>query len=332
MEKMRAVRIVGKGGSEVMQLGEAPVPTPGPEELRVRVRAAALNRADLLQAMGLYPPPPGAPQDVPGLEYAGEVAAIGDRVRRFGVGDRVMGIVGGGAFAEQLTVHEREALAIPERLDFAKAAAIPEAFLTAFDALVLQGQLAAAEQVLIHAVASGVGTAASQLASALGANVVGTSRTQDKLDRCVKELGVSFGILVAGESPLFEKQVLATTGRGADLALDLAGGTYVPETLRAMAPRGRVLLVGTLAGGEAELPLGLVLQKRLRITGTVLRSRPIEEKIAVAQAFERQVLPFFTSNRIRPVVDVAMPFDRLREGVERMRRNETLGKVVLEWS
>lgn len=333
MATMGALRITGKGGPEVLELATVPRPVPGPEELLVRVHAAALNRADLLQCKGLYPAPPGAPADIPGLEYAGEVEALGERAHRFGRGDRVMGIVGGGAFAEWVVVHERTALPIPASMGYREAAAIPEAFITAHDALAVQGSLRPSEHVLIHAVGSGVGTAALQLVRAWRAIAIGTARTQAKLDRCRAELGLAHAILVNPDLPTFQPQVLEATGdRGAAVALDLVGGRYLPETLRSMAPQGRVLLVGTLAGAAAELDLGLVLRKRLRLQGTVLRSRPLEEKIQATLAFQREVLPLFESGALKPLVDEAMPFERAREAFARISSNETLGKVVLQWS
>ncbi|XXF80798.1 NAD(P)H-quinone oxidoreductase [Myxococcaceae bacterium GXIMD 01537] len=328
---MHVMRTTGAGGPEVLSLDQRPDPTPGASEVLVRVRATALNRADLLQLRGAYPPPPDAPPDIPGLEYAGEVLAVGPRARRFRPGDRVMGIIGGGAWSEQLTVHEREALPIPEGMDFADAAALPEAFLTAFDALVLQGHLLPGETVLVHAVASGVGSAAAQLCRAMGARVVGTGRDAAKLARAA-EWGVARTLVVDSAPPRFAEAVReATSGRGAELALDLVGGDYVPETLDALAPRGRALLVGLVAGSRAQVDLGLVLRKRLTVTGTVLRSRPLEEKIAVAQAAERHLLPLFRSGALRPVVDAVLPMSNIQEALGRLARNETVGKLVLRW-
>jgi putative PIG3 family NAD(P)H quinone oxidoreductase len=329
---MHVLRTTGAGGPEVLAFEERPDLTPGPSELLVRVRATALNRADLLQLKGHYPAPPDAPADVPGLEYAGEVLAVGPRVRRFREGERVMGIVGGGAWAQQLTVHEREALPMPEGLDFTDAAALPEAYLTAFDALVLQGGLRPGETVLLHAVASGVGSAAAQLCRAMGARVVGTGRTATKLARAA-EWGVERTVLVDALPPRFAEAVReATWGRGAELALDLVGGDWLPETLEALAPQGRVLLVGLVAGGRAQVDLGLVLRKRLRLTGTVLRSRPLEEKLALAQAAERHLLPLFRSGALKPVIDAVLPISAMKEAVGRLSRNETVGKVVLHWA
>jgi NADPH2:quinone reductase len=328
---MHVFRTTGAGGPEVLSLEERPAPSPGPSELLVRVRATALNRADLLQIRGSYAPPPDVPPDVPGLEYAGEVLAVGPRVRRFRPGDRVMGLVGGGAWAEQLTVHEREALPIPEGMEFTDAAALPEAYLTAFDALVLQGGLRTGETVLIHAVASGVGSAAALLCRAMGVRVVGTGRNATKLERA-REWGVERTVLVDGTPPRFAEAVRqATEGRGVDLALDLVGGDYVPETLEALAPQGRVMLVGLVAGSRTQVNLGILLMKRLRLTGTVLRSRPLEEKIALAQAAERHLLPLFRSGALKPVIDAVVPMKDIRDALARMASNETVGKAVLRW-
>jgi putative PIG3 family NAD(P)H quinone oxidoreductase len=328
---MHVFRTTGAGGPEVLSFEERPDLIPGPSELLVRVRATALNRADLLQLKGQYAAPPDAPPDIPGLEYAGEVLAVGPRVRRFRPGDRVMGLVGGGAWAEQVTVHEREALPMPEGMDFAHAAALPEAYLTAFDALVLQGGLRMGEAVLVHAVASGVGAAAALLCRAMGARVVGTGRNAAKLERA-REWGVERTVLVDVTPPRFAVAVRdATGGRGADLALDLVGGDYVPETLEALALHGRAMLVGLVAGSRTEVNLGVILMKRLRITGTVLRSRSLEEKITLAQAAERHLLPLFRSGALKPVIDAVVPMRDIRDALTRMARNDTVGKLVLRW-
>jgi len=329
---MKAVRITKPGGPEVLQIEEVPDPVPGPSDIRVKVHATALNRADLLQAQGNYPAPPDAPQDIPGLEYAGEVLAVGPKARRFKVGDRVMGLVGGGGFAEQLVTHEREALSLPANIDFAHAAAIPEAFITAFDALVLQGGLRPSEHVLIHAAASGVGTAALQLVKAYGAHPIATGRSADKLARCRTEFGLEHALTVANP-PAFAKEVRSLSGgAGVDLVLDLVGGAWLNETVASLAPKGRLMLVGLLAGRSVEsLDLNAVLSRRIRLTGTVLRSRPLEEKISVAREFERQVLPLFAQGRIKPVVDAFFPVTQVRQACERMAQNATFGKVVLQW-
>jgi len=328
---MKAVRIVRPGSEEGVELADVPEPSCGPSELVVEVAASALNRADLLQVLGRYPPPPDVPQDIPGLEYAGTVVATGERVRRFRVGDRVMGLVGGGAFAERLVTHEREAMPVPAGLELARAAAVPEAFLTAFDALVLQGGLRPHARVLLHAVASGVGTAALQLCQVFRAEAVGTARTEEKLARC-RDLAPFQPVLVPSGAPRFAARVLElTSGLGVDLVLDLLGGRYLAESLACLAPRGRVLLVGTLDGAKAEIDLRQLLFARAQIIGTVLRARPLEEKAALSRAFEQLVLPDLASGRLRPAVDAVLPMGEVRAALGRMAANATVGKLVLSW-
>jgi putative PIG3 family NAD(P)H quinone oxidoreductase len=326
---MRAVVVVRPGGPEVLQPAERPLPEPGPGEIRVRVHASALNRADLLQRRGLYPAPPGAPQDVPGLEYAGEVDAVGEGAGLWAVGNRVMGIVGGGGYAEYVVVHEREAMRIPQGLSYEEGAAIPEAFLTAYDALFTRLELLMGERVLIHAVGSGVGTAALQLARAAGAVTIGTSRSPEKLRRA-GELGLDVAIDTSRED-LPAALENATQGSGVHAVVDLVGGRMFEESLRGLAQGGRVVVVGTVAGSRVELDLGLLLQRRIRIVGTVLRTRPLEEKIALAREFSSTVLPLLSSGKIRPVIDRVYPFSEIAEAHRQMEQNDTFGKIVLKW-
>lgn len=326
---MRAICIREPGGPEVLELREQPDPLPGPGELGIKVHATALNRADLLQRRGLYPAPPDSPADIPGLEFSGVVESLGPRCTRFKVGDKVMGVVGGGGYAERLTIHERAAVRAPAGMDLAQAAAVPEAYFTAFDAMVLQAGLRSGERLLIHAVGSGVGTAAVQLARFIGARALGTARTEDKL-RKAQRLGLETAIL-AKDGKFAEEVKKATSGAGVDAVLDLVGGAYLEENLRALAPKGRQVVVGLVAGASAPLNLGVLLAKRLEIRGTVLRSRPLEEKIAVAQAFERQVLPGLDSGVLRPVVDEVLPMTEVQQAHRRMESNDTFGKLVLAW-
>ena len=326
---MRALVITKPGGPEVLSLEERPIPQPGPGEIRVRVHASALNRADLLQRRGDYPAPPGAPADIPGLEYAGEVDAVGEGAGLWALGNRVMGIVGGGGHAEFVVVHEREAIRVPHNLGWEEAAAIPEVFLTAYDALFRQLDLTMGERLLILAVGSGVGTAALQLAGAAGATVIGTSRTADKLKRAA-EMGLEIGVDTSRED-LAEAVNQATYGSGVHAVLDLVGGKLLEASLRVVALRGRVVVVGTTAGSKVEVDLGLLLRRRIHLFGTVLRSRPLEEKIALAREFSNSVLPLISSGRIRPVVDSTFPFDAVRAAHERMEENASFGKIVLTW-
>ncbi len=326
---MRAIVIREPGGPEVLELRELPDPEPCPDEILVRVRAAGLNRADLLQRRGHYPAPPDAPADIPGLEFAGEVERCGARAKRFRPGDRVMGIVGGGAYGERLVVHERAAVPIPNSIGLAEAACIPEAFYTAFDAVLVQAGLEPGETLLVHAAGSGVGTAAVQLGALVGARVIGTARTEEKLGRA-RTLGLDAGIVCP--TPDFAGRVKElTAGAGADVLLDLVGGAYARENVAALAEQGRWMLVGLVAGASAELPLGAILSKRLRLLGTALRTRPLEEKITLARAFEKRLLGHFASGRLRPVLDTIFPMAEAAEAHRRMEANVNFGKLVLVW-
>jgi NADPH2:quinone reductase len=324
---MRSIVIREPGGPEVLELKEVPTPEPSRGEARVRVRATAVNRADVLQRMGMYPAPAGSPADIPGLEMAGEVDAVGEGVTEVAPGDRVFGIVGGGSYAEHVVVHARTLARMPREMLFTDAAAVPEAFLTAWDAMVAQARLASGEAVLVHAAGSGVGTAGFQIARAIGARPIGTARTGDKIGRA-RELGLAEGIVVEGG--IFAKEVLSRTGgRGVDVVLDLVGGAYVAEDLACLAHRGRIVVVGTMGGGGTELDLHLLMRKRAEIRGTMLRSRPLEEKILAARALERHLVPLFESGALRPVVDRVLPLANAADAHRAMQGNETFGKIVL---
>ncbi len=326
---MKAVLFDGSGGPEVIRFGELPDPAPSRGEVLVRVRAAALNRADLLQRRGLYPPPPGTRADVPGLELAGEIALLGEGVTGFAAGDRVMAIAAGAAQAELAVVHERMLLRVPEGLSLLDAGAIPEAGVTSHDALFTLGALRPGWTVLVHAVGSGVSTAAVQIAKAAGATVVGTSRTPEKLERA-RALGMDHGILVAMDRPRFADEVkMITGGRGVPLVLDFVGAAYAVENLAALAPRGRIVVIGTMGGSSGDLDLRALMRARASIVGTVLRPRPLDEKIAATQAFAQDVLPLLASGKVKPVVDAVVPASRAREAHERLERNESFGKIVL---
>lgn len=329
---MRAVVITTPGGPEVLELRDVPKPSPSYGQVLVRVRATALNRADVLQRQGRYPAPADSPADVPGMELAGEIAEIGEGVSRWRVGQRVFGIVGGGAYAEFVVTHERLLAEIPNALSYEQAAAVPEAFITAHDALVTQAQLRASETVLIHAVASGVGLAAVQLTRALGAIPFGTARGKGKIERA-RELGLEDGWEATGE--LQEMAVHAkrwSGGRGMNVVLDLVGGAYFPASVEAMAPLGRLMIIGTMAGREATIPLGRVLSSRITIRGTMLRGRALEEKIAATRAFEDQVVPLFSRGILRAVVDREFALADVRAAHMRMEANESIGKIVLRVS
>ncbi len=326
---MRAAIITRPGGPEVLEVRDVPTPAPSSGELLVRVVASALNRADLLQRMGRYPAPAGVSADVPGIEFAGEVVAVGPGVATSRIGSRVFGIAGGGAHAEYLVAHERAVAVIPPNLAWIEAAAVPEAFITAHDAMWIQAELRPCERVLIHAVGSGVGLAAVQLARAIGAIPFGTARTPDKVERA-RRLGLEDGVAISGDLSVLASAVESwTEGRGIDVVLDLAGGPYVAASLGALAVRGRLVLVGTVAGRRTEIDLGIVLRKRLRITGTVLRARPLEEKIAATRAFASEVVPLLAAGAVVPVVDDVFDLDEIARAHERLESNATFGKVVI---
>ena len=326
---MRAIVNTRPGGSDVLETQNRPMPEPGFGQVRVRVHASALNRADMLQRQGAYAAPPGASSDIPGLEYAGEVEAVGTDTAMWTVGDRVMGIIGGGAHAEYVCVHEREVMAMPQGMSFAHAAAIPEAFLTAYDALIRQLNVQIGERVLVHAVGSGVGTAALQLAHTAGATVLGTSRSPDKLERS-RAFGLQHAIdASAGDWPSHVERCVGPSGVHA--IMDLVGGAYLAGNVRVLAPLGRTIIVGLTAGRSTPLDMGAVLGKRLRIMGTMLRSRPLEEKCALARDFSERITPLFTAARLRPVVDCVLSFADIRAAHDLMESNTTFGKIVLNW-
>jgi len=329
---MRAVVIARFGGPEVLELRDVARPEPGTGQVLVRVRATALNRADVIQREGRYPAPTGWPQDIPGIEFAGEIAECGPDAREWRVGDRVFGLVGGGAYAEYLVTHERTMARIPDRLSWEEAAAIPEAFITAYDALVTQAGARPSERVLIHAVGSGVGLAAVQLARAVGAVPYGTARHQEKLG-AARALGMEEGCVLAEDLGAMATRVSEWTGgRGVDVVLDLVGGPYVRASIDALAVGGRLMLIGTMAGREAELPVGQVMSRRITIRGTTLRARPLEEKIEVTKAFTAQVVPLFARGSLRVPIDGVFPLERAADAHRRLESNLTAGKVVLRVS
>lgn len=326
---MKAVIITKPGGPEVLELQDRPTPEPGLGQIRVRVRASALNRADISQRRGNYPAPPGSPADISGMEYAGEVEVLGPSSAMWKVGDRVMGLVGGGGHAEYLCVHEREAIRVPSSMSWEESAAIPEAFLTAYDALFRQLGLRTGETVLIHAVGSGVGTAAVQLARAAGVFTVGTSRSVEKLDRA-KELGLEIAIDTShGDWPTAVEKAIGAERVNA--ILDLVGAGYLDGNLRVLAQRGRIIVVGLTSGREGTLDMGVLMSKRLTMVGTVLRARPLEEKIALAREFSERMVPLFETGRLRPVIDRTFSFSDVRDAHALMESNETFGKIVLRW-
>ncbi len=324
---MKAVIIAKPGGPEVLELRDVPTPEPAAGEILVRVRAAGVNRADLLQRVGQYPAPPGSPASIPGLEYAGEVAALGDGTTAWKVGDRVMGLVPGGGYAEFVAVHEMVALRIPAPWSFEQAAAVPEAFITAPDALIRQMQLRAGDRVLIHAVGSGVGTAAVQVAQAYHARTFGTSRSAAKLEQA-RALGLEIGIDSSRED-FVEVVRQRTDGAGVQVVLDLVGGPLLSGNLQALSRGGRMIVVGLTGGRSAPIDLGAVLSKRLTIVGTVLRARTLEEKIAVTAEFANEMLPLLEAGMMRPVLARSLPLREAAAAHRELESEGVFGKLVL---
>ena len=324
---MRAVVLHSYGGPEVLTLEDVADPAIGPEEVLVDIRATALNRADLLQRMGLYPSPSWEAVEIPGLELAGVVSATGTRVTMWQPGDAVMGIVSGGAYAERVAVHERQLMAVPPSVPLADAAAIPEVFLTAWDALVVQGALTSGRWALVHAGGSGVGTAAIQLAKAVGARIAVTCSTS-KVAACL-ELGADAAIYYT-TADFVEEARAVTGGLGPDVILDVVGGDYIDRNLQAVAVKGRIVQVGLMAGGATSINLGPLLPKRVSLIGTVLRARPIEEKIALTRRFAAEVLPLFDGGALQPVIDSRYGLEQIADAHRHMESNANVGKILVD--
>ncbi len=329
---MRAVVLSDHGDVDVLRLVDVPDPVPGPEEILVDVVATALNRADLLQRRGLYPSPPLAgftppAPEIPGMEFAGLVSACGERVERRSIGDAVMGIVGGGSYAERLVVHADQVLPVPSTLDVAEAAAIPEVWITAFDALVVQGGLTSGRIALVHAGASGVGTAAIGICRVVGARCIVTT-SPGKVDAC-RSLGADV-VVDYTTADFVEAALAATDGTGVDVVLDVIGGDYVDRNVRSLRTGGRIVQVGTMGGGRTEISLGALLPKRASLIGTVLRSRPLDEKIAVTKRFGAEILPLFERGALAPVIDSRYPLDRIADAHLQMEANANVGKILID--
>lgn len=328
---MRAVVLEEYGGPEVLKLQEIPDLEPGRGEVRVEVRASAVNRADTEERMGKYPPPVASEYEIPGLEFAGVVDKLGQEVSNWQIGNRVFGLLPGGGYAEQVLTHERLLMAIPENLTFEEAAAIPEVFLTAYDALIDKADFQAGDIVLIHAGASGVGTAATQLALVMGASMIfTTSRSAWKLEKTL-ELGTDRAINTTEED--FDQVVKeATASHGADVILDFIGTDYLEKNLKAAALEGRIVQIATLSSSSAQLDLRQVMGKRLRLQGTTLRSRFLEQKMALTQKFAKQMLPFFANGRLKPIIDRSFKLEEVAQAHRYMESNSNFGKIVLKIS
>lgn len=320
---MKAVVFLGAGGNEVVQVEERPDPVPQGDDVVVAVRYAALNPADIAQREGRYPAPPGSPQDVGGIEVAGTVVGCGPGARRFELGARVFGIVGGGGLAERVLVHERHVTAVPDRLDELAAAAIPEVFVTAHDAIRTQAELRMGELLLVNGANGGVGTAAVQIGAAAGARVLATVRSAE-----LREPVAALGATVIAPAEMVER---ARAEGGADVVLELVGAPNLAGNLDAIAMRGRIVIVGTGAGTEAPLDLRKLMGRRARLMGTVLRARTLEEKAFAVGAFAREVVPHLASGRIAPLVDSVIPASAAPDAFDRLGRPGKLGKVLLDF-
>jgi putative PIG3 family NAD(P)H quinone oxidoreductase len=322
---MRAVVITQPGGPEVLEVQDVETPEPVGDQVRVRVRASGVNRADLLQRAGGYAAPPGSPEHIPGLEFAGEVDAVGPLVRAWKPGQRVMGLAGGGAQAEYVLAHEGLLVEIPQNLDFVQAAAVPEVFMTAHDALFTQAGLQMGERVLIHAAGSGVGTAAIQLAHAAGATVFGTSRTPEKLERAR-----ALGLEVALSHQDFAAAVnRLTEGNGVHVVLDFIGAAYMAQNLEALGMWGRMVFLATMGGAQANVNLGMLMGKRISMRGVTLRTRTLEEKLAVTRRFATHVLPLLASGKVQPVIEHVYPMHEIAAAHTAMGENRNFGKLVI---
>jgi NADPH2:quinone reductase len=325
-ETMTAIGIDRPGGPEVLVPQTRPVPHPRPEEILVRVAAAGVNRPDVLQRQGGYPPPPGAP-DIPGLEIAGEVVAAGASVRRFKAGDRVCALVAGGGYAPYCVVHEDNALPVPAGLTLTEAAGLPETFFTVWTNVFERGRLAAGETILVHGGTSGIGTTAIMLAKAFGARVVATAGSAEKCEAC-RALGADVAVNYRDEDFVAATKA-ATGGKGADVILDMVGGPYVQRNLEAAAMDGRIVQIAFLQGAKVQIDLTRLMLKRLTLTGSTLRSRSVAEKAAIARQLEDKVWPLLAGGGIRPVIHATLPLDKASEAHALMESSAHIGKIVL---
>ena len=326
---MAAIEILAPGGPEVLRLTQRPSPKPGPGEVLIRVIAAGVNRPDVMQRQGHYPPPPGAP-DIPGLEVAGLVVGVGESVSSIRPGDRVCALVAGGGYAEYCVAPARQCLPIPRGLDFIEAAGIPEAFFTVWSNVFDRGRLAAGESLLVHGGSSGIGTTAIQLAHARGARVLATAGSPEKCKAC-ERLGAERAINYRCEDFVEVVREL-TGGRGVSVILDMVGGDYFARNLEALAVEGRLIQIAFLKGPRAEINLALLMQRRLTLSGSTLRPRSVEEKGAIAQAVHKEIWPLIEAGRVRPVIQATFPLAAAAEAHRLMETGSHIGKIILEVS
>jgi putative PIG3 family NAD(P)H quinone oxidoreductase len=325
--RMTAIGIKTPGGPEALVAEERPVPVPGPTEVLVRVRAAGVNRPDVMQRKGQYPPPPGAP-DIPGLEVAGDVVAVGGNVTRWKTGDKICALVSGGGYAEYCVTDEATALPVPKGFSYVEAAALPETFMTVWHNVFERGALKSGETFLVHGGSSGIGTTAILLAKAFGATVIATAGSPEKCEAC-RKLGADVAIDYNKED--FVAVTKEATGKnGANLILDMIGGDYVDRNFEAAAVEGRIVQIATQKGTKVTADLRRLMLKRLTLTGSTLRARPVADKAAIARALEAKVWPLLESGKIRPVIDSTYPLTKASEAHARMETSLHIGKIMLE--
>jgi putative PIG3 family NAD(P)H quinone oxidoreductase len=325
---MKAVYISEPGGPEVLEIRDVPAPVPGPGEVLIDVVAAGLNRADVQQRRGFYPPPPGA-SEIPGLEVSGRIAAFGPEVSKpFSVGDKVVALLSGGGYAQQVAVPAEQVLRLPDGVDLVTAASLPEVAATVYSNLIMTAQLQAGETVLIHGATGGIGTMAIQLAKAFGATVATTAGTAEKVSTAKAFLGADIAINYA-EEDFAESLKAQNGGKGADVILDVVGAKYLQQNVEALADYGRLVVIGLQGGAKGELNLGQLLSKRAAIIGTALRPRPVAEKGVIMNAVRESVWPMLADGRIRPFVAKSFPLEQVREAHEYFDSGEHMGKVLL---
>lgn len=324
---MKAIRVIAENGGPQLVWQEVADPDYGPDEVLVAIHASALNRADLFQAAGNYPPPPGAP-DILGLDMAGTIAAVGANVADWQVGDRVCALLPGGGYAEKVAVPHRMLMPLPDDWTFEEAAALPEVFLTAFVNIFMEAHFEPGETVLVHGGASGVGTAAIQLVREAGGHIVVTAGKPEKVAAC-RELGADLAINY-NEADFVEQTRAFTGGAGVDIVIDMVGADYLARNLGLLKPKGRLVFISTLSGSQAEIDLGSLMRRRLRLIGSVLRSRSLEEKVEITEQFMDRFWPLLEKGTIKPVIDTVYPVEQAGEAHQYMADYRNIGKIVLK--
>jgi NADPH2:quinone reductase len=324
--QMTVIGISKPGGPEVLVPETRSVPVPGPDEILVKVAAAGVNRPDVAQRSGSYPPPPGA-SDLPGLEIAGEVVAIGSNAKKHKIGDKVMSLVAGGGYAQYCITQDAQAITVPSTLSMTEAGAVAETLMTVWHNVFERGELKADETLLVHGGSSGIGTMAIQLAKAFGAKVIVTVGSKEKADACLK-LGADHAINYKTQDFVTEVKT-ATGGKGVEVILDMVGGDYVDRNYDAAAVDGRIVQIALLGGGKATINVGKLMVKRLNHTGSTLRPRSNADKAAMVAAIEAKVMPLFREGRIKPLMDSSFPLEKAADAHRRMETSEHIGKIVL---